>query len=315
MQCLIQRYHFLFSAIGAAVACIGLALLVDGLSAPTVYSVGNPPSVDSVVIATASGGQSAAAIDLAEATSTNVYIRGTASDPDGCSQIDGVASPSVWAVSFYRTDVTGSHNCSANNANCYHDTEEASDLSGCIEGEDTDLSYEMDIPVQFYADATDTGSSPDRAATTWTAYVQVTDDDGNSANGSATVEMNTLKALSVTTTVAYGTLSLGGQSAEKTVTIRNTGNDNDLDPTIKDAAGWTCSSGSFGAGNVHWNTVGGQGYAAGTAVTGSNTDLNNLSIAKQTSETQSTKDIYLMLQIPATGVGGACSSTLTFTAT
>lgn len=278
------------------------------------YAAGNSiPTVDAATIAISSLGVAASEINLIENSATTVYIHGTASDTDGCTQIDDVSSPSSWAITFYRTNVTGGNSCANNESNCYQITEQNNNLSGCTGEGDPNLSYEMTVPVQFYADATDVGSNPDNSATTWTASVTVTDDIGASGSRTATTEINTLKALNVTAPISYGNLDLGATSAEQTVVITNTGNDNDLDPLVRQTENWTCTTGTITAENTRWNLTAGQGYAAGIAMTQSAVDLNNLSIPKSTGSA-STKNIYTMLQLPTQNIGGTCSSTLEFIA-
>jgi hypothetical protein len=272
------------------------------------------PTVDSVTIALSSGGGMESEINLTENASTTVFVHGTASDVDGCEDIDAAITPSVWKVVFYRTDVASGNSCTQDRSNCYQDTEQDADITGCTGGGDQDVNYEMDFDIDFYSDATDVGSNPDHSSTNWTGYVEVADDASGTGSNSITTEMNTLKALDVSVSVEYGSLDLGATSSETTVTVMNTGNDDDLDPTIHDTNGWTCTIGTMNPGQVHWNTVESQGYGSGTAVTSSTVDVNNLSIPKSTNGSPSTKSVYTTLKIPATGVGGSCSSTLSFTA-
>lgn len=306
-----MKYALIYSSV-TSIILLG-AIYPWHASLILVASSNSVPTVDATTIALSSLGAAATEINLIENSATTAYIHGTASDTDGCAQIDDVSSPSSWAVVFYRTNVTGGSSCANNESNCYQVTEQNSNLSGCSGPGDPNLAYEMTVPVQFYADATDVGSNPDYSATAWTASVTVTDDIGASGSRTATTEINTLKALNVITSISYGNLDLGATSAEQTVVITNTGNDNDLDPTVRQTDDWTCTNGTIAAGNTHWNLTAGQGYAAGTAMTQSAVDLNNLSISKSTGSA-STKNIYTMLQLPAQNIGGTCSSTLEITA-
>lgn len=280
----------------------------------TQAQVNNNPTIDSITIAETTGGSAITAINLNEATVKNIYIHGTATDLDGCDQIDSASSPSSWKVVLYRSDLAGGNSCTADDQNCYQDSEQDSDLFNCNPPSDTVLDYEMVIPVEFYADATDPGSSPDHATTNWTAYVEVTDDESGTGSTSTTVEMNTLLALTVSESINYGELDLGDESAEKPLTITNTGNHNDLDPTIADYSGWNCDIGSFDASQVHWNTTPALGYAGGNAVSDTDTDLYDLSITKSTDGSPSTDDVYLTLKLPTTGISGNCSNSLTIVA-
>jgi len=273
-----------------------------------------PPSVSTLVVALTSLGTSTASINLIESTTKTIYIHGTAADPNGCLEIDDVSSPSSWQVTFYRTTVTNGANCTPNGRDCYQVTEQNSHLSGCSGSGDSDLAFEMTVPIKYYADATDPGAMPDFSATNWTARVLVTDDGSLTGSASATTEINTLSALSVAGSVAYGALALDQESAEQTFLITNTGNDNDLDPFISDTSGWTCALGGYPASAVRWNTLSGQSYASSTAVSASSTNLNNLSIPKSSDTAVATSAIFLRLKTPPTGAYGSCTGTLNFTA-
>ena len=270
----------------------------------------NTPSITGITIATTSGGQQASVLDLTENSTTTVYIHGSASDADTCQEIDAVSGSSSWQVAFYRSNVSGAQNCTEDGLNCYQDTENNADLINCDNPGDTTLDYEMDIPIQYYADATDAGSSPDFASTDWTAYVEVIDDNSASVYSTSTIEINTLKALSTNASVNYGTIALNSESDEQFIVISNTGNDNDLDPLVSDTGGWTCTIGAFTSDYVKFNTTGGLGWSAGTSVMTSASDLNNMSISKSTGGTNPTGTVYFTLKIPPNGVGGTCSSSL-----
>lgn len=285
-------------------------------SSQTATITNSNPTVDSVTISTSSGGSAASAISLTENTTTTIYIHGTATDNNGCEEIDDVSTGSLWDIRLYRTSIGDETDCTVTNStSCYVDTEQNADLTNCSTGgSDTDIDYEMDIPVQYYADATDAGA---HSATDWTAWVGVTDDNAGVGSSTATTEVNTLTALDVSSPIAYGSLALGAYSAEQTITITNTGNNNALDPTIEQSADWSCTVGSIPKSNVHWSispTAGGQtGYDAGTAVSAS-ADSLGLSILKTTNGAASTDDVYTILRVPTTGASGSCTSTLTFTA-
>jgi len=244
-----------------------------------------------------------------------VFIHGSATDNNGCEEIDDVATNSLWNVGFQRSNVPNGLFCTPDDENCYFDTEIDDDLTGCVPGgADLTLDYEMDFDVQYFADATDAGSAPDNSVADWFAFVFVTDDNGGFGfSGGATTEINTLAALDVTTPTAYGTIALGGESPEQTITITNTGNTDELDPTIEQTADWVCTPiGTIDKGQVHWNTTAVQGYGAGTAVTASAVDLNDMSIDKFGGT--ATGEVFTILTLPADGISGSCSSTLTFTA-
>lgn len=323
----VSSHNTMYLVYGALFALIALAALValvfitsrtDTDTTQQQAAVGNAtPTVDAPTIAASYGGATVGStLDLTAYATKTLSIHGAATDTNGCDEIDNVSSNS-WKVAFYRTTVTNGSTCTADNSNCYQDTEEAAGLTNCTTGgSDTTIDYDFTTEVAYYADATDSGSFPDYSATNWTAYVSVADDIGASANNSTTVDINTLKGVSTTASLNYSTVALGATSSPLTITITNTGNDNDLDPQIHESTGWSCSAGGVGTiavGQVHWSKTSGFSYASGIAMTASAVDLSNLSIAKSTGAA-STADVYLLLQLPTTGVAGTgCTSTLTVT--
>ncbi len=270
------------------------------------------PVITSITIAETSLGDQISALNLTENSTTSVYIHGSATDADSCQQIDAVSGSSSWRVVFYRSDLAQSDACTADDLNCYQALESDSNLTNCDSPEDTTLDYEMQIPIAHFADATDADSSPDYSTTNWTAFVEVTDDLLQSTFATSTTEINTLKALSVTPMVNYGVIGFAEESTEQSVTITNTGNDNDLDPMISDSEGWICTIGTLTSDAVTFNTTPGLGWAAGLAVTATPADVNDLSLIKSTGTVNPTANVYLTLKLPESGLAGSCSSTLVF---
>lgn len=306
----LKNKKIMFVAAGSVI----VGMMVSIMSNPSPAYSNSAPTVDSITIALSSGGSAVSSIDVTEAGTKTLYIHGSASDVDGCTQIDSVDGSSQWQVVFYRSEVQGIWGCTANNRDCYQIQEQQENLSGCSGPLDVNLNFEMSFPLYYYADATDTGSSPNYASQNWTATVVINDDQFAQGSSSMTTEISTLKALNVTSSIGYGSIQLGQTSAEKTIVITNTGNDNDLDPAVEDADGWACTYGSFAGSQVHWNTVAEQGWGSGTAVNSVATDMNDLSITKSATNATSTKNVYVTLKIPNAGFGGSCSSTLRFTA-
>lgn len=297
--------------IGALTGCIVFVLLYGYLEQARAQA-NNVPTIDSITVATSSGGASISNLNLTESASTTIYIHGQASDIDGCQEIDDVAVSSSWTTVVYRTNVANAQDCIQNSANCYQVVEQNSDLLNCA-GEDIDIDYEFDVEIPYYIDATDAGSDPDYSTTDWTAYVNVIDDQGASATSTTAFEINTLNALEIHGTLSYGAGSLGDELPEQTISIENTGNNNALEPLISDANGWTCDYGSMSRTVVHYNTIAEQLYELGTELTSSAVDTT-LDIPKSINGASSTLDLFFKLKIPASGVGGVCNSTLTLIA-
>lgn len=271
-------------------------------------TVGNSnPTVDTVNVAIISGGDDQATITLVENSTKTIYIHGTATDNNGCNNVD---TPANWTVKIYRTDRTSG--CSADDNDCYL-VATATDLAltNCTGAGDMTLSYEATDTLQYYADATDAGSP--NAATTWSAKVTATDEDTGSGMGSDTFEMNSLVALGATASINYGTLGLGETSAEQTLTVTNTGNRAiDSAQTGDDMSCDGVGSDPVDITQAHWSFTGSFAWGDGTALANTGGDID-LDLAQRTGAA-STKDMYLLLKLPATGVEGVCTNTVTLTA-
>jgi len=316
-----MAFGFLFTLI-AVVALI--ALILTNSSADNVSSTGTignaSPTITNLTISTSTYGTAASPVALTAGTTTTVYVNGTGNDNNGCGQIDKATgtgaslgdADSKWEGVLYRTSI-GSQTCTPSNTNCYTITTADADLASgsnlCTDasgGSDLSTQFEFDVPLQFFADATDTGSSPDLASTNWTAWVKVTDDWGGTGTASTTTDVSTTNGLTmVTGSITYPSTALGAESSEQTVTLTNTGNNNTFDPYVSMSADWSCTIGSIVKGNTKWSVL---TEGAQTSLTTSPAAIN-LDIAKSTG-TGSNGSFYTKLTIPSTGVGGSCTSTL-----
>ena len=309
--------YMAFGLLFTIIAVIALvALILNNSGAASISSSGSvtnaAPTLDTPTISATSGGVALDPIVLTAGTTTKVYIHGTITDNNGCEDIDSLDGSEDLTVALYKSDATNGKACTANNLDCYQPTEVAGDLTGCTAGgADLTTEYETDVDIQFYAHATAAGVDPDHSLDHWVATVDVTDANGGTVSASsANTEIAQLKGLSISSgSISYGGVALGGTSAEQTVTVVNEGNKDNFDPNILQTADWSCTIGTMDVGQVHWNLTALQAYASGTAVTGSAVSMN-MNIAKTTDGTDSTGNFYTQLQIPSTGVGGSCTSSL-----
>jgi len=267
------------------------------------------PTITSMTLSESSGGAALSSINLIDGSTKHVYVHGSITDADSCEQINDVSGTSTWSVVFFRTDVANAQLCTPDNRDCYQLTENNTNLSHCDGPGDTSLDFEMDIPIAYYADATDVSSSPDHATTDWTVFVEVIDDNEASTSSTITTELNTLKALNADAMINYGVLDLDTASTEQTVTLTNTGNNDSLIPLISDTLGWTCTVGTMGPERVHYNASQALGWENGTAVTATPTQMIGVSLLKS-SGTPAQAPVYFTLRLPEGGLGGDCSSTL-----
>ncbi len=264
----------------------------------------NAPTIDTITTSLTSLGSDVSSISPSENTTVTVYVHGTASDLDGCEEIDAV---SQWTEVMHRTNVASAEACSADNNDCYAGTVT---LSGCSGGADQDIVYEYSIALQYYADPTDAGAP--HSGTNWTSYIKVEDDASASDEGTDTWEYNSLLALNITENVDYGTLTLGAQSAEKSLLFTNTGN-RDMDAS-QSADNMSCTAGIINTTSTHYSATSGFTYGDGTEFTNdaSTVQLNLLQRTNDASE--STKTLYTLLKAPDKGAGGTCTHTIVFTA-
>lgn len=316
----VRLYGILFTII-AAVALIALVYMVvvrsqaDTSSQSTVVANATP-TVDTVITAVASGGVDQATVTPTENTTKRIYLRGAATDNNGCNDID---TATAWEYRIYRTNVTGGAACTVDNNDCYIGASGNLTFTNCTGAGDLSLDYEGYIDSQFYADATDTGSA--FAANEWTARVKAVDEAASPANGvlTDTYELASLIALDVTAAVNYGTVVLGADSAVQTITFTQTGNRSyDFNRSVD--------------GDMICNGVGSQNIAAGqvkrhltdslfawtdvaaVALTITPTE-DEFNMGRRSNDASAlTAAYYLRLRMPATGLRGTCTNTATFTA-
>jgi hypothetical protein len=272
------------------------------------------PSIDSVVISATSQGGAAATLTTAENSQATYYIYGTASDANGCSEIDD--NTTNWAIALYRSGATGGFGCTADSNDCYlMDTTNDLTISGCSGGADQDLAFEGTVTIDYWIDPTDAGAP--LAAQNWVAEAEATDDNAANASDTTTTEVTSLLSLNATATIDYGTIAQGAESSEQTVTFTNTGN-RAIDADQSADGDMSCSGqGSIPVDQVEFSLTQGFTYGAGQDALQASTNFD-LSLPQRTSEvTASTDDAYFILEAPpveADTVSGTCTNTLTFTA-
>ena len=278
------------------------------------FEGGNTLPVASSVAIVYGAGDSAPPINLTSATTTQVKATFTVTDDNGCSDLDSGALDTD--AIFYRTGVGSS--CTPDAENCYN-MSCTQDVGSCTGGADTTATYTCTSAVQFYADPTDAGST--YSASEWTVTATPQDNaDGGGTNASNTAEMNSLTSLSVTSTISYSALSLGGNTgtSDQTTTVTNAGN-RAIDTQVGgygnasgDGYSAKCTVGNVAVAYEKFATSASTAYASKTALQSDqspNTISNN--IAKGAS---STANVYWGMGLPASGIGSSCSGYIVFTA-
>lgn len=269
----------------------------------TLVSANTAPTVDSITIATTTpAGSGISEINLLEDTITNIYVRGAFSDLDGCGD---VKTSGTLKIVFYHSSASNAEACNANNNDCYKGTYAGSEcaISGCSLGTETSANYECTVPLQYYALSSSTNT------TYWQAIVTTTDGGNLEGSSSATVEVNSLIAIAVSSAIDYGPVAIDTAStSEKTLILRNTGNvgvDSELSGTDM-----ICAVNSIPVEYQRYSLTSGTNYNQMTAMTTS-------SVLLQTNiDRQNSKDVYFRLSVPASlaPLRGACTGTNTFIA-
>lgn len=277
-----------------------IAIIVYADTSSTQVIVGNStPSLSSTTFNNSSD------ITLTENTTTAIYATTTVTDANGCGTIVAVMAD------FYRSDITET-NCDesseAVNNYCYPDVTCTVASGTCSGGADTTADYVCTINMQYYADATDAGST--YAATNWSVTFEAGDGTASSTESTASVEVNTLLSLNVDASLDYGTLSANTDSGatNSTTTVTNTGNEN-MDPEL---SGTTMTSGgdTIAIANQEYASAPFT-YTAGTDLSASATQIN-LALPKPYSTTSPvTADISWGLGIDAGQPNGTYTGTNT----
>jgi hypothetical protein len=229
-------------------------------------------------------------IALTEGTTTLITATGTITDLNG--YIDIVAASST----FYRSSIAGGSQCAADNNNCYQIATSSCVLSACS---GNSCTVSCTAPLQYFADPTDSGSI--FAADTWQAVLSAWDTTNFYDTSSDAKELYTLKALSIPSSLDYGSITVGTDSggANATTTVQNTGNvllDLDLggDPMVAGA-----SSISYDKQKYATTTFTYSGCAICNILTASTSPTYfPVGITKPTSTNPFARDIYWGISIP-----------------
>ncbi len=289
-------------ASGVSAIMILSAVIVHADTTSTSVTVGNAaPSISATTF------NSGSAIVLTENTTTAVYATTTVTDSNGCGSIYGVtANIRRSGVAAASCDQVGE----ADNNSCYPVLTCTVEAGTCTGGSDTAANYVCSTSLQFYADPTDSGSF---SAQNWTVDLIAGDGVATTTEAAnASVELNSLAALNVDASLAYGTIAANTDTGalNSTTTVTNTGNTN-IDPDI---SGTNMTSGGDTI------AVGNQEYSSSIFTYGSGTDLStsptslDLTLAKPTSASAVTDDVSWGIAIPGGTPPGNYTGTNTFTA-
>jgi len=238
-----------------------------------------------------------ASVVLLEGITKDVSCTATISDSNGYADITTVVAK------FYRSGV----GAGASDDNSNHYTLSGSKGTYCS-GSGSSGTCTFTFPIYFYAEPTDAGSTYE--AENWVCQVTPTDNVGAGTAATSTIEINTLKAFSVSATIEYGTVANGSNSTgDHTALVTNTGN---VSTGFKVSGNnLTCSVMSYvPVGNQQYG-LSGFTYGSGTVLSGTATDAG-ANLAKPTQSTPSvTQNTYWQVLVPG-GTSGVCSGTTSF---
>lgn len=241
----------------------------------------------------------------------------TITDDNGCDTVSSVA-----ATAYRTAAATVGSTCSQNDNNCYTSTCAATTTGNtCGASPDTTGQFDCGFKFWYIADPTDAGAY---AGNIWAVAATAT--DGGGSTGTATnagqlVEVNSLNALDVTTTINYGTLSAGADTGanNKIMTATTTGNtaiDAEVNGSRYMCTDWpTCAANTIDVWNQKYDTSDVTYNSLTNFLTSTTTPRLELSNIKPTSTTTYETDIvYWGIGVPSGTPDGDYTGTTTFTA-
>ncbi len=267
-----------------------------------------------------------APIILNESTFSYATASLTITDANGCSTINHVEARARLAS----TSMASSSSCTANDLSCY--TTASTTLTtptlpgGCIAttsgnsctgGVDTSVVYDCGFKLWYIAEATDSGA-PEWASSIW--GVVATTSDGVStttaSNSTQVVEINSLSALNLTSTLSYGTLSAGSDTNQtnSTTTATTTGNVA-IDAQISGTSMTALASTTFIHVSQQEFKTSPFDYGAGTDLTGAPASTAFTSAQPSATTSDPTQAVSWGINIPSGQTNATYSGTNTFTAT
>ncbi|MBI2035113.1 MAG: hypothetical protein HYT12_00315 [Candidatus Liptonbacteria bacterium] len=283
------------------------SVFADSNDSVTSVSVGNArPSVSATAI-------SPDPITPNENTTTSVTITATISDGNGC---DTVFTDGTITAVFYRSGVTATSSCTADDLNCYRNITLVEVNNTCTGSSDTAGDAVGTTSVWYFVDATDASST--YSAQNWVALVTATDSQSSSSlqidGASSTVEINTTTALNVTATINYGSVAANDNTGatNQVATTTNTGN-GAIDLEIS-GANLVSSGNSIDVGQQKYasSTL---TYASLTYTLSTSPTVREWNIGVATaSTTASASSTFWGLAVPNGQANGSYTGTTTFTA-
>ena len=179
-------------------------------------------------------------------------------------------------------------------------------------GTGTTRDAECSFTVYFHANPT-----------SWTVYMNATDDGDDTGTNTVAATVNTLVALNVTETeINFGEVALDGISSEITTNIKNTGNvdiDLNINETLyngymncTDVASDDIQTDAASTG-IRFNITSGFTFADtvwNVTATNALADVSWVEADQNGAPTAPTTPLYWLIKLPADGLTGSCSTTI-----
>ncbi len=271
------------------------------------YIVNNVTPVISAI--TLNGGS---AITLNEGDTAPVVLGATITDNNGCSDLSTITS-SLYrsAIGYSACDIVGE----ANNNNCYPAI--SCSVGGgntCDGATDASASYNCTAFLKYYADPTD--SNTPYTGQSWKNTFKAVDNNSltDSLEISTGVTLNSLLAMDIGSSLAYGNVSAGQtiDPLNKLTLITATGNVG-LDQEVSGTDMSDGQSHTIGVNYQKYALATSTSYSSGISLSTSPTEAE-LNCTKTNSDVGATKPTYWGISIPVGTFAGSYSGTNTITA-
>lgn len=274
-------------------------------------------NVDPVVSAvTINGGSD---INLTENSTKNITLTATVTDNNSCYGGE-IASVKAYVYGSF----TGYSGCDgiedADDNDCYPEITCTVDGGTCTGDTDASANYTCTVDLEYFATPTDDNTN--YPAHDWKDTIKAIDDDAatDSTEVSIGVEVNSLTAFSITSSINYGGLSAGQSNdpLDKTLITTPTGNVG-LDQEHSGATNMcvdypTCSGGTpIGVAYQKYALSTSTAYSSGVALSTSPTEVE-LNVPRPTSSSPTTGTTWWGILIPTGTDPGAYGGANTITA-
>lgn len=211
-----------------------------------------------------------------------------------------------------------SNSTDSNFNNCYPEITCTVDTGTCTSSTDASANYTCTTNIYYYADPT--GTNTQYPLDTWMDTIKATDNNSetNALQVSVGVQMNMLEAMSITSSINYGTLSVqsGNDPLDRTTTSTPTGNvglDHEIYGTDMCTDYPTCSASKILVANQKYALTASTSYSSATTLSTTPTPVY-IDISKPTTGSPTTKNMWWGMYAPLNTSPGSYSGTINVTA-